>query len=271
MPSLAYHQRMAASRPLGGIRVAITRPAGAGAALTRAVRKLGGTPILLPGSSLRAIADTTAARKMLKAALDCDIVIFTSPAAVRFARQLALLRSRAQILAPGAGTLRALRRAGLVNAQAPAREDSEGILALGVLKDVRDRRIGIIGAPGGRGLLAPELGARGAEVMQAHVYRRLPARLDRRHVEALLHGDGRRPLYVLLSSAEALANILNGLPDDARRALLAGTAAVSSVHLASAARRAGFAGVRRAASAHATSLLAAVVADTRDAGEQPMP
>ncbi|MGH8152454.1 MAG: uroporphyrinogen-III synthase, partial [Rhodanobacteraceae bacterium] len=240
-------------------------------ALAREVRSRGGTPILLPGSSLRAEPDATTARKALKTALDCDIVIYTSPAAVRFARRLAPLRSRAQVLAPGSGTKRALRRAGLFDVRAPAREDSEGILALDILKNVRGRRIGIVGAPGGRGLLARELGARGAGVMHAHVYRRLPARLDCRHAEALLHGDRRKPLYVLLSSSEGLANILDGLPVDACRALLAGTAVVSSTRLASTARGTGFSRVLRAASARAEVMLAAVVADTTDVGGQPMP
>lgn len=92
---------MAKLRPLGGTRIAITRPAGTAASLARAVRKLGGTPILLPGSSLRAAPAATDACAWLKAALDCDVVIFTSPAAVRFAQRLAPLRSRAQMLEVG--------------------------------------------------------------------------------------------------------------------------------------------------------------------------
>lgn len=253
-------RRMTGHRPLAGTRIAITRPAGTGSALARRVRALGGTPLLLPGSSLREAPDAAAARKALREALACDIAIFTSPAAVRFARGLGALRGRARMLAPGAGTLRALRRAGFTRAQAPAREDSEGILALPMLQRVRDVRIGIIGAAGGRGLLDRELGVRGATVLRAHVYRRLPARLDRRHVEALSR-DTQKPLYVLLSSAEALANIGAALPDDARRALSAGTAIVSSARLAATARDAGFTRVLRAESARADAMLAAVTGD----------
>jgi uroporphyrinogen-III synthase len=259
-PRLAYHRAMASPQPLRGIRIVITRPAGTGAALARRVRNLGGEPILLPGSSLRAAADPANARKALRAALACDVVIFTSPAAVRFARALAPLRSRATVLAPGAGTRRALQRAGLGDVQAPVREDSEGILALSVLQHVRGRRVGIVGAAGGRGLLARELAARGARVSHAHVYQRLPARLDRRHATALLRKPP-RPLHVLLSSAEALANVLAALPDGARRALLEGTAVASSERLAQAARENGFARELRASSARADDMLAAVAAD----------
>ena len=251
---------MARKNILAGTRIAITRPAGTGAALARRVRALGGTPLSLPGSSLRAAADADAARSALKAALAGDVAIFTSPAAVRFARQLMALRSRAIVLAPGAGTLRALRRTGCRNAIAPAREDSEGLLALPVLRNVRGQRIGIVGAAGGRGLLDRELMARGAKVVHAHVYRRLPARLDRRHVEALRR-DPRKPLYVTLSSAEALAHILAALPEGARRTLLVGTAVASSDRLADAARAAGFARTLRAASAHASAMLETVAND----------
>ena len=257
---LAYHRLMARFQPLAGARIVITRPVGTGAALVRKVRALGGEPILLPGSSLRPSADVSAARRALQAALACPVAIFTSPAAVRFARKLTPLRSRATVIAPGAGTRKALQRAGVAEVRTPLREDSEGMLELDILQDVGGRQIGIIGAAGGRGLLAGELARRGADVVHAHVYRRLPARLDHRHHDALLQNDPRRPLYVLLSSAEALAHLLAELPDDARRVLLAGTAVVSSARLARVARNAGFARELRAPSARANDMLAAMTA-----------
>jgi uroporphyrinogen-III synthase len=249
---------MAARRPLKGVRIAITRPAGTGAALANRVRALGGTPLLLPGSSLRAAADARTARASLRKALACDAVIFTSPAAVKFSRRLEALRSRAIVLAPGSGTQRALLRAGCKQPIAPAREDSEGLLALPVLRNVRGKRIGIVGAAGGRGLLDRELVARGAEVIHAHVYERTPARLDRRHADALRR-NSRKPLYVLLSSSEALANITASLPGDALRALLSGTAVASSARLVAAARKAGFVRVLRASSARAGDMLDAIL------------
>ncbi|HEX5960048.1 MAG TPA: uroporphyrinogen-III synthase [Rhodanobacteraceae bacterium] len=257
---MAYHRRMRRTHALAGTRIAITRPAGNGGTLARGVRALGGTPLLLPGASLRPPPDAAAARQALRTALACDVAIFTSPAAVRFARRLASLRGHARVLAPGAGTLHALLRAGRTGATAPAREDSEGILALPALRSVAGKRIGIIGAGGGRGLLERVLLQRDAVVVHAYVYRRSPARLDRRHADALRRNT-RQPLYVLLSSAEALANILAGMPADAHPALLSGTAVASSVRLAAIARKAGFARVLRAESPRAAAMLAAVVAD----------
>ncbi len=251
---------MAHARPLAGTHIAITRPVGTGTGLAARVRALGGTPLLLPGSSLRAPADANVAREALRSAMACHIVIFTSTSSVRFAKRLLALNGRARVLAPGAGTLRALRRAGCANAQAPAREDSEGLLALPLLKSVRGKRLGIVGAADGRELLDRELARRGATIVHAHVYQRLPAQLDRRHAAALRIAR-RRSLYVLLSSAQALTNILDGLPDDARRRLLENVAVVSSGRLAAASRAAGFKHVLRAGSAHTADLLDAVVAD----------
>ncbi|HET6913580.1 MAG TPA: uroporphyrinogen-III synthase [Rhodanobacteraceae bacterium] len=244
--------------PLAGARVAITRPVGAGAALRSRVRALGGIALPLPGSSLRAMDDARASRAALREALASDVLIFTSPAAVRFAARLSPLRTHAAIVVPGAGTSAALRRIAQLETVIPPRTDSEGMLALPEVQQARGKRIGIVGAPGGRGLLQSELERRGARIAQAYVYERVPPRLDRRHLKGLLHQRG--PLYVPLSSNEALQNLLMALPIDAKRALLAGTAVASSERLLQAARKAGFARVLRAESANDTDLIAAILA-----------
>lgn len=243
-------------KPLAGARVAITRPVGAGAALRARVRALGGTAVPLPGSSLRATDAPVATRVVLHEALRSDAVIFTSPAAVRFAARLLPLRTRAVLIAPGAGTAAALRRIAGLDATTPARADSEGMLALPQLQRMHGKRVGIVGAPGGRSLLESTLRKRGAHVVHAHVYQRVPARLDRRHTQGLLRPRG--PLYVPLSSSEALRNLLATLPDEAQRALLAGIAVASSDRLLQTAREAGFARVLQAASAHDADLIAAI-------------
>lgn len=249
--------RTPTKKPLIGARVAITRPAGTGTAMRARVRILGGVAFSLPGSSLRAVDHAVAARVALDRALRADVVIFSSPAAVRFAARLRPVRTRAILLAPGRGTAYALKRAGADNAIVPSRADSEGLLALPILRRLRGKHVGIVGACGGRGLLQRELAARGADIVFAEVYRRMPARLDQRHAHAL---RGRAPLYVPLSSSEALTNLLAGMPDAARRALLAGTAVASSARLLRAALRAGFARVVRARSAGDDDLIEAIVA-----------
>ena len=239
--------------PLQGRVVVITRPAGTAAALARRVRACGGTPLLLPGLSLRA-ADSPDMRAEMRAALQDDVLVFASPAAVRFAAALAPLRSRATVLAVGQGTAQALRGHG-VPAQAPSRQDSEGLLDLPALRDLRGKRVALIGAAGGRGLLREQLGARGAQLRELHVYQRVPPRLDRRHFAAVQALP--RSARVLLSSVEALHNLLNLLPALAGARLRAAVAVASSERLATAARQAGFARIVLADSALAEDLLVA--------------
>ena len=226
--------------------------------MARRVRDLGGIAFSLPGFSLSAMGNPRQARANLREALRCDFLIFTSPSAVRFAAKLLFLHTRARVIAPGAGTASALKRAGLKAVQVPGRADSEGVLALPELQRVRDLSVGIVGAPGGRELLQKELAERGARITIAHVYERTPSRLNRRHFEPLLRN--RSALYVPLSSAETLRHLLKALPPAPRRKLLVGTAIASSARLQRAAEDAGFARVSRAASAHDADLVAAIVA-----------
>src|SRR6185312_11386606 len=131
-----------AGRPgLHGRCVVITRPVGCAAALVRDVRAAGGLPIVLPGLALRAVPDAAAARAALLAALGDDFVLFTSPAAVRFAARLAPLRTHASVLAVGQGTARALARHGVREPLLPSRQDSEGVLGLPALAAVRGRHV----------------------------------------------------------------------------------------------------------------------------------
>ena len=242
---------------LRGRVVVITRPAGTAAALAQQVRERGGVPLLLPGLSLRGMTDDAVVQAGLRAALADEVMIFSSPAAVRHAAALAPLRTAATVLAVGRGTARALHRHGIAAPLVPQRQDSEGLLDHPALQDLRGRRVALIGAPGGRGVLREQLAARGAQLRELHVYRRVPPRLDHRHIDALLQLPA--SAQVLLSSAEALQNLHQLLPKPAWSRLCAATAVVSSERLAAAARAAGFTHIVQAASALSADLLGATV------------
>lgn len=244
------------SLPLAGASIVITRPVGGGAALARRARALGAHTLRLPGVSLQATVEPAAARAALHAAMHDDLAIFTSPAAVRFgARLLTLKPTRGCLVcAVGKGTARALHRHGVVEVVVPRqRWNSEGLLAHPVLAQVDGRSVALIGAPGGRGLLARELRSRGARVHAVEVYRRVPARLDRRHFDVLQQLGG--SCLVLLSSSETLDCLHMALPDRAWDKLVSFTAVVSSERLARAARAAGFSDVVVARSAMDADLL----------------
>jgi len=189
------------------------------------------------------------------------VVLFTSPAAARASAELHPLRARpAQAwLAVGAGTAAALRRAGVERVSAPTRMDSEGLLSLPALVQVAGRSVGMVTAPGGRGLIAPTLAARGARVLRAEVYARVPVALSAQALARLRALPG--PLCLALSSGEALERILGALPDDLLPRLRGARVLAASERLAQLARAAGFDDVRVAADARPASLLAASAAD----------
>lgn len=237
--------------------VVITRPAGTSVALTRRVRALGGVPLLLPASALRCVDDEATARMALQQALTDDVLIFTSPAAVRFAAALTPLRTTAMVLAVGQATALALRRRGVRHPLTPLRQDSEGLLDHPALLHLCGSRVSLVGAAEGRGLLREQLGARGAHLRELHVYRRVEPKLDRRHLAALerLPSSAR----VLWSSADALRTLRRLLPAAAWQRLAGATAVVSSERLAAAAHEAGFVHIVRAASALSSDLLDAAM------------
>lgn len=246
-------------RAFAGAAVVITRPVGEGTSLARSVRSRGGTPVLLPGLALRGL-DSDAARTALGGLVRSHAAIFTSPAAVRFAFLLrpSLRVARDAAFALGAGTARALARHG-IDARIPAdRSDSEGLLAMGEFARVRGRRIALIGAPGGRNLIAPALRRRGATLEAIHVYRRVAPRLTSRHLDAL--DVARDPLIMLVSSGEGLANLVALLPAPQIERLRGQIIVVSSARLAGAARKHGFVEIVVARSAAPRDLLAAAEA-----------
>jgi len=239
---------------LDGATLVLTRADGG--ALARRARRLGAASVSVPGLAVRVTRDPSVAA-VLRSRARFDDWIFSSPAAVRFAHRLAapLRLHDARAFALGAGTRAALARRGIEALAPSGRGDSESLLALPALADVRGRRIALVGAPGGRDLIMPALRERGARVESVHVYERLRPRLTRRHVDALAAaGD---PLLMLVSSGEALANLVALLPDALLQRLRAQGLVVSSERLAARARETGFADVSIGDSAAPSDLLAA--------------
>jgi uroporphyrinogen-III synthase len=248
--------------PLAGAAVVITRPSATAAGLRRRVRALGAVSLALPGVALRGADDPQAARSALRAARTADVVVFTSPAAVRYAFALEpglCFRRSTEVCSPGAATARALVRRGIPGVSWPrARQDSEGLLRLPALRAVRGRRVVLIGAPEGRELLARSLRRRGARVEPVMVYRRVAPRYTKRQLDALAQAP--EPLITLLTSAAALDHLRAELPPALYARLVAGELVVSSQRLACKARDAGFGHVQLAASPAPADLVRAACA-----------
>ncbi|MCA0393023.1 MAG: uroporphyrinogen-III synthase [Proteobacteria bacterium] len=237
----------AAPPKLHGCYVISLRPVGGHAPLRRAAATLGARTLALSPWRI-APRDDAETRRALRDALRADTVVFTSPAAVRATSALQALRPRRgqAWLAVGAG---------IDDVQAPARMDSEGLLDLPALRDVRGRTIALVTAPGGRGVIAQALQARGATLQRADVYARVPVSPAAAAV-ARLRTLGSTPLLLALSSGEALLGVLAALPSDAATRLRGARVLAASERLATLARDHGFGDVVVAADARPRSLLA---------------
>lgn len=214
------------------------RPRGEHDAVRKAAARAGAKLLALSPWRLQA-RDDDAARTALQHALRCSRVVFTSPAAVKFAQSLQPLQAQRNQhwLAVGAGTANALRRAGIEHPQHPRRMDSEGLLALPALRDFAGD-VGLVTAPGGRGLIADALAQRGARIVRADVYARAPAKIPAAALHALRTLDA--PAVVLVSSAEALHATLAQLDGQHRAHLLRHPAAAAGTRLRDVAAQAGF-------------------------------
>ena len=236
------------------------RPRGQHAGLRKAAARLGARVLALSPMVIEARSDV-ASRTALRDALTADIVLFTSPNAVRAAAALQRIRvaRRQTVLAVGDGTRRALRRIG-VDAMCPTRMDSEGLLAMPALREVAGRSVGLVTAPGGRNRIGPTLQARGARMVRADVYQRVPMKIADARWQALAQSL-RVPQRVLLalSSEEALAAMLRQHPAELAKALRKISVVAASERLASLARDAGFQRIAVASDARPASLLRAAV------------
>lgn len=229
---------MALQRPPAWYVISL-RPQGEHAGLRQAASRHGATLLALSPWRLRALDDPDT-RDHLRQALRAEYLLFTSPAAVRFAQRLQPLKTSARQtwLAVGSGTASALRRAGVTNVRAPVRMDSEGLLGLPELHDLRGRALGLITAPDGRDLLTTTLTERGARLLRADVYWREPVALATSALETLRATSA--PACLLLSSSGALARVMERLTSDLTARLRETTVIAASARLMQYAHDIGF-------------------------------
>ena len=205
---------MSAQR-LPGVRVLVTRPEPAAGRLAEAFAGEGAIPVRVPAIVIAPVADRASAERLRERLSGVAVVVFTSVNAVEgffgLMPDAAGLGLPPVALAVGRATAEALRARRVDGVRTPAgRFDSEGLLACPELdaERVNGRFVAIVKGEGGRGLLARELRRRGAEVIEADVYRRrappqLAATLD----------DVRESIDVVTAtSAEALDNLLGAAP-----------------------------------------------------------
>jgi len=229
------------TQALSGRTVLVTRPAHQAAALVRMIQSAGGEAFVFPALEIEAVPapDLSASLAQLATA---DIVIFISPNAAQFGMAaIRVLPAASRIFAVGPGTARALGALGVSGVVTPDGQDSEALLALPQLQDVKDKRVVIVRGVGGRPLLAESLAARGAVVHYLECYRRVRPTADAAPLLARWQAGGIDAVTV--TSAETLHN-LAALLGESGAPLLA-TTPLFAPHekIAEAARRFGIAQV----------------------------
>ncbi len=228
------------NKPLAGRGILITRPREQAGTLVRRVEACGGQAFVFAAIEIDPPSDPSAAARVLERLAAFDLAIFISPTAVH--RGLALLGApwpkRVRTAAVGSGTRAELERHGISGATAPqGAADSEALLALPALADVRGKKVVIFRGEGGRQLLADTLAERGAQVEHAVCYRRSAPRGDISPVLAALR---QATLHAVTSSSSAgLANLLRILGDEEAARLRATPLFVSHARIAEEARRLG--------------------------------
>jgi uroporphyrinogen-III synthase len=197
------------SGALAGRGIVITRPAGEGQRLAALIREAGGEPLVYPAVEILEAADPRALDAVIDRLDEFHLAIFVSPSAVDKAMtQIQARRAlpaglRCAVIGPG--SVRALARFGVTGALAPREQyDSEALLALPALQDVRGRRVVIFRGDGGREVLADTLTARGAQVQYAACYRRGKPAFDAAPLLAAWQRGN--VAAVIITSSEGLRN-----------------------------------------------------------------
>ena len=249
---------MITSLPLAGLNIVVTRPRDQAAQLVQRIEAAGGTAFLFPLLEIEPVKDTGMLNEQIGRLAHFDMAIFISPNAVSFGleaiRKAGELPPHLRIATVGQGSAKALRDLGIANVIAPAqRFDSEGLLALPELQDVKGRSVMIFRGDAGRELLGDTLSARGATVEYATCYRRSDARQD---PQALL--DARLDA-ITVTSSEALGHLRRMLEGNGWEALRMIPIFVPHQRIAELAIRQGWQHVQLTASGN-EGLLAALIA-----------
>lgn len=229
-------------RPLQGMTIAVTRPAGQAEPLCQLIEAHGGQALRFPTLAIVPATDLSPACALIDRLDTFQHAVFVSTNAVRYGMDLIRCRwnplpETLNCIAVGRATARALADGG-VTALEPIGGGSENLLELPVLQAVDGARILIVRGTGGRELLGETLRARGACVQYAEVYRRTVPAISAD--ELLQYGAEGTLAAIVITSVESLQNLYTMIGPAGRSGLLATRLVVVSVRLAQAARQLGF-------------------------------
>ncbi len=243
------------AKPLAGLKIIVTRPREQAMQLAQSIEQFGGKPLLFPLLEISPAEDQEKLRAQVGQIARFDLIIFISPNAVKYGMAaIGTLSPGIRVASVGQGSARALRESGFTNVIAPTeRFDSEGLLALPELQDVRGWNVAIMRGDGGRELLGDTLKARGATVEYVTRYQRSKPSFDAAVLRAA------QPDAFTVTSSEALVYLWEMFPASGKELLAAIPLFVPHQRIGALAREQGWRQVYQTASGD-DGLLAGLVA-----------
>ena len=229
---------------LNGARVLVTRPAHQAGNLSRLIEERGGVAIRFPTMDIVALDDSCAIQSTLAHLDRYQWVVFVSANAVTmhsyYTDGVKMNKFKSmQIAAIGKATAQALAIAGLPVDLVPEKGyNSEALLAMPQLQQMKGQRCLIVRGEGGRDELATTLRNRGAEVDYLDVYKRMIPSIDSSLVSSLLVQD--KLDVITVTSGEALQNLFIMLEEKHHQRLLAVPLVVVSNRIRQIAASMGF-------------------------------
>lgn len=194
---------------LHGLRVLNTRPEAQGQALNQTIQRAGGQAIHCPTLT---ISPTLATHwlPLLPPLLIVQYAIFTSVNAVHYffdglENNAMAWSNQITVIAIGKSTEKALKSRNRVVHFIPAKADSEHLLALPALQQIKNNTVLLIKGEGGRGLIPETLAARGANLISVNVYRRTIPELNSNELAHLWQNDAID--IIVFTSQEAMHNL----------------------------------------------------------------
>ncbi|MBI3524751.1 MAG: uroporphyrinogen-III synthase [Betaproteobacteria bacterium] len=166
-----------ASLPLRNRHIVVTRPAEQASHLAGIITQAGGSAVLFPVLAIHDVDDPQPLLNIAARLDDFDLAVFVSPNAVNKALTSVVAQrvwpAHLRVAVMGHTSERALARFGISDVIAPlTRFDSEALLELPELREMRGKRVVIFRSDGGRELLGDTLTARGAMIEYVSCYRR---------------------------------------------------------------------------------------------------
>lgn len=198
-------------KPLRNIGVAITRPVGQANKLSQLIKNAGGHVISFPLIDIAPLDDYSQFEAVISNIAAYDWILFISSNAVQNSMPRLLAQgipSHLKFAAIGPTTAQTLNDFGIHQVLIPSgnRFDSESLLSLSEMLDMKGKRVLLVRGIGGRDVLANTLIERGAQVTFAECYQRVNPQTNC-DVLAQAFGDGGLQALVITSS-EAMRYLL---------------------------------------------------------------